>query len=497
MSEKQNISIIGSTGSIGTQALNIIREREGEFTVIALSAKQNLSVLTEQIKEFKPKYVHIEDLNARATLSELFKDIELLNSAEEVAEIDNVDIFLSAIVGIAGLKANLKALTKAKKVAIANKETLVVADHLVTAIQAKHHVTLIPIDSEHAAIHQCLHAGIVANLQAKHFSYDNSLVKEILLTSSGGPFRNKTREELDKVTLKEALQHPTWSMGKKITIDSSTLMNKALEVIEVHALFKIPYKKIKVVLDGQGADELLAGYQTYHLFLSFWYLRKFNLSQLLSNLRDQLKFGFISSIIVYLRYTLPPKYRKILRIFYGYEKIFSAKKFKLEKLNIFQAPKTYKYKNSSQLNRHLIWLHDLGLENLLYYGDIIAMKNSVENRSPFMDHRLVDFAYSRDEKLKVFNGLNKFALRKMPSFSRFKDIIDRKKNGFSSPIKLETKKVMRKNLLKSKILNWPIFSDNFYKLVKSDSLLLDKYERFLFRIYQVHLWNEIFINEKK
>jgi 1-deoxy-D-xylulose-5-phosphate reductoisomerase len=252
MSEKQSISIIGSTGSIGTQALNIIRERKGEFTVIALSAKQNLPVLIEQIKEFKPKYVHIEDLNARATLSELFKDIELLNSAEEVAEIDNVDIFLSAIVGIAGLKANLKALTKAKKVAIANKETLVVADHLVTAIQAKHHATLIPIDSEHAAIHQCLHTGIVANLQDLHFSHENSLVKEILLTSSGGPFRNKTREELEKVTLKEALQHPTWSMGKKITIDSSTLMNKALEVIEVHALFKIPYEKIKVVIHPQS-----------------------------------------------------------------------------------------------------------------------------------------------------------------------------------------------------------------------------------------------------
>ncbi|MFZ4084784.1 MAG: 1-deoxy-D-xylulose-5-phosphate reductoisomerase [Vampirovibrionia bacterium] len=252
MSEKQSISIIGSTGSIGTQALNIIREREDEFTVIALSARQNLSVLTEQIKEFKPKYVHIEDLGARSILKEIFQDIEFLNSAEEVAEIDNVDIFLSAIVGIAGLKANLKALTKTKKVAIANKETLVVADHLVTAIQAKHHVTLIPIDSEHAAIHQCLHAGIVANLQARHFSYDNSLVKEILLTSSGGPFRNKTREELEKVTLKEALQHPTWSMGKKITIDSSTLMNKALEVIEVHALFKIPYKKIKVVIHPQS-----------------------------------------------------------------------------------------------------------------------------------------------------------------------------------------------------------------------------------------------------
>jgi 1-deoxy-D-xylulose-5-phosphate reductoisomerase len=247
MSEKQSISIIGSTGSIGTQALNIIRKRPNEFTVIALSAKQNLSILTEQIKEFKPKYVHIEDLSARDILKEFFQDIEFLDSTEEVAEIDNVDIFLSAIVGIAGLKANLKALSKAKKVAIANKETLVVADHLVTAIQLKHSVTLIPIDSEHAAIHQCLCAG------AKDFNLSkNSLVKEILLTSSGGPFRNKTQKELKEVTLKEALQHPTWSMGKKITIDSSTLMNKALEVIEVHALFKIPYEKIKVVIHPQS-----------------------------------------------------------------------------------------------------------------------------------------------------------------------------------------------------------------------------------------------------
>ena len=247
MSEKQSISIIGSTGSIGTQALNIIRKRPNEFTVVALSAKQNLSILTEQIKEFKPKYVHIEDLSARAILKEIFQNIEFLNSTEEVAEIDNVDIFLSAIVGIAGLQANLKALSKAKKVAIANKETLVVADHLVTAIQLKHSATLIPIDSEHAAIHQCLCTG------AKDFNLSkNSLVKEILLTSSGGPFRDKTREELEKVTLKEALQHPTWSMGRKITIDSSTLMNKALEVIEVHALFKIPYEKIKVVIHPQS-----------------------------------------------------------------------------------------------------------------------------------------------------------------------------------------------------------------------------------------------------
>jgi asparagine synthase (glutamine-hydrolysing) len=269
-------------------------------------------------------------------------------------------------------------------------------------------------------------------------------------------------------------------------------------IVSIDYLYEsIKKKRIKVVLDGQGADELLAGYETYHVLLLSWYFRKFEIRQFINTLRNQIESGFINSIIIYLRCTLTAKYRKILRIFYGYEKIFTGKKFKLENLNIFQAPKTDKYKNSNPLNRHLIWLHDLGLENLLYYGDIIAMKNSVENRSPFMDHRLVDFSFSRDEKLKVFNGLNKFALRKMQSFGRFKEIIDRKKIGFSSPIKLSTKKIMQRDLLKSRILDWPIFSKNFYILIKSDSLLSDKYERLLFRIYQVHLWNEIFIDVKK
>jgi asparagine synthase (glutamine-hydrolysing) len=269
-------------------------------------------------------------------------------------------------------------------------------------------------------------------------------------------------------------------------------------IVSIDYLYEsIKKKRIKVALDGQGADELLAGYQTYHVFLLFWYFRKFEIIQFINILRNQIKSGFITSIIIYLRYTLTAKYRKILRIFYGYEKIFSKKKFMLEKINIFQAQKTHEYKNDNPLNHHLICLHDKGLENLLYYGDIIAMKNSVENRSPFMDHRLVDFSFSRDEKLKVFNGLNKFALRKMPSFSRFKETIDRKKIGFSSPIKLSTKKVMQKNLLNSRILHWPIFSKNFYTFIESNLFLSDKYERLLFRIYQVHLWNEIFIDVKK
>jgi asparagine synthase (glutamine-hydrolysing) len=265
-------------------------------------------------------------------------------------------------------------------------------------------------------------------------------------------------------------------------------------IVSIDYLYEsIKKQKIKVVLDGQGADELLAGYKTYHILLSFWYLRKLKISELIYNLKDQLKFGFIISIILYLRCTLAPKYRKLMRLLYGYEKFFSSEKFRLEKLTIPQGSKKHEYKNSNILNSHLIWQHNLGLENLLYYGDIIAMKNSVENRSPFMDHRLVEFAYSHDEKLKVFNGLNKFALRKTPSFLKFKEIIDREKIGFSSPISIRTKKIMNKDLLTSDILNWPIFSNNIRSLIQGNSLVSEKYERFLFRIYQVHLWNKIFI----
>ncbi|MCH2227904.1 MAG: 1-deoxy-D-xylulose-5-phosphate reductoisomerase [Candidatus Caenarcaniphilales bacterium] len=241
----KSLSIIGSTGSIGTQLLNIVRERKEEFKVIALSARNSKDLLIEQIREFKPSYVFIENQEAQQEISAKFPEIELLKSTEEVAQIENIDIFFSAIVGIAGLKANLEALKTAKRVAIANKETLVVAGHLVEELCKKYNSELIPVDSEHVAIHQCLQT----NSENKDL---REAIKEILLTSSGGPFRTKSAEELKHVKLEDALKHPTWTMGRKITIDSSTLMNKALEVIEAHVLFKISYEKIQVVIHPQS-----------------------------------------------------------------------------------------------------------------------------------------------------------------------------------------------------------------------------------------------------
>ncbi|MDD9897611.1 MAG: 1-deoxy-D-xylulose-5-phosphate reductoisomerase, partial [Candidatus Melainabacteria bacterium] len=235
----KRISIIGSTGSIGTQALEIIRKRESEFDVVALSAGRKVEALIDQIKEFKPEYVSIISEEDQATIQELFPSIKILKDIEEIAQLDNIDIFLSAVVGIAGLKANLQALKHASRVAVANKETLVSAKHLVRQYCQEYKSELIPVDSEHVAIHQCL-------------SDDNKEVKEILLTSSGGPFRTMNTEELERVSLKQALKHPKWNMGPKITIDSSTLMNKGLEVIEVNSLFDINYDQIQVVIHPQS-----------------------------------------------------------------------------------------------------------------------------------------------------------------------------------------------------------------------------------------------------
>lgn len=236
----KQITIIGSTGSIGTQTLEIIRSRPNDFKVIGLSAGKNLELLVDQIKEFKPDYATVSSDSDKRTLRSLFPELEVVKSIEEIASLPLIDIVVSAIVGIAGLKANLEALKHAKKVAIANKETLVCAPHLVRENCEKHHSELIPIDSEHAAIHQCL------------LGYDNTKVEKILLTSSGGPFRTLTQEELAHVKLADALKHPKWSMGQKITVDSSTLMNKGLEVIEVNALFDIPYDDIQIVIHPQS-----------------------------------------------------------------------------------------------------------------------------------------------------------------------------------------------------------------------------------------------------
>lgn len=240
---KKQLTIIGSTGSIGTQALDIVRNRPNDFEIVALSAGKNLKLFIDQVKEFKPKFITILKDEDKQELKKLFPELEILKDIKELASLDGIDIVLSAIVGIAGLEANLLALKHAKRLAVANKETLVSAGHLVRDYTKNYNSELIPIDSEHVAIHQCLGG------------HQNS-VKEILLTSSGGPFRTWDKEKFPEITLEDALKHPTWTMGPKITIDSSTLMNKALEVIEVQALFgedyKIDYDQIKVVIHPQS-----------------------------------------------------------------------------------------------------------------------------------------------------------------------------------------------------------------------------------------------------
>jgi 1-deoxy-D-xylulose-5-phosphate reductoisomerase len=239
ISMQKNLSIIGSTGSIGTQALEIVRARPNDFKIKAISAGKNIDLFLKQIDEFRPDFVTILSEESKALIKENFPKIKILKDINEIAKLE-VDICLSAIVGIAGLEANLTALEYAKRLAIANKETLVAAGHIVNEKIKKFSCELIPVDSEHVAIHHAL-CG---------YSIDN--VKEILLTASGGPFRTKTIHELKEVTVKEALKHPNWDMGAKITIDSSTLANKGLEVIEAKTLFNLNYDQIKVVVHPQS-----------------------------------------------------------------------------------------------------------------------------------------------------------------------------------------------------------------------------------------------------
>jgi len=249
---------------------------------------------------------------------------------------------------------------------------------------------------------------------------------------------------------------------------------------------------VRVALDGQGADELLAGYKNYFLLVIPWYVVRGQFRQAWLAFLDQLHFGFIASVLLFLRNKLPPSLRKIMRLVYGYELLF--RKYRQLKIPrwVFVKPAI---RNANLLNRYLIWHHNLGLENLLYYGDIVAMRHSVENRSPFMDHRLVDFAFSYDDKLKLKDAIDKYALRTSSAYQPFRDILDRDKIGFSSDILPETKRSMVADLRNSQILSWPIFSSHMQKFIKSDAPMQYKFERFLFRLYQVHLWNEIFIGD--
>ncbi|MEH6347744.1 MAG: asparagine synthase (glutamine-hydrolyzing) [Bermanella sp.] len=261
-------------------------------------------------------------------------------------------------------------------------------------------------------------------------------------------------------------------------------------IVSIDYLYeKIAESGIKVALDGQGADELLAGYKTYHLTLISSSILSGRFKQAFYLIEDLYREGPLNSFLMFLRNTLPESGKKLMRRIYGYEKFFSD----VGDFNGIKKPAKVKLESKQNaLNKYLIEQHDVGLSNLLYYGDIVAMKNSVENRSPFMDHRLVDFSFKAGEKLKVWNGIDKYVLRTLPAYDLFREELERKKIGFSSDIKLQTKEKMTQELINSSIWSWPIFSLEVKKHVESGMLMQDKYERFMFRLYQVHIWNDIF-----
>src|SRR5690554_1530136 len=242
---KKKIALLGSTGSIGKQALDVIRQNSDKFEVEVLTAYSNDELLLQQAKEFKPNAVVIVDESKYQNLNnELWNEGIKVYAGEEalsqVVQMDEIDLVLTAVVGFAGLKPTMAAIQANKPIALANKETLVVAGDLVTAAADKQRIPILPVDSEHSAIFQCL----VGEFHNK--------IEKIYLTASGGPFRGWKREDLAKVTKAQALKHPNWEMGAKITIDSATLMNKGLEVIEAKWLFHLNSQQIDVIVHPQS-----------------------------------------------------------------------------------------------------------------------------------------------------------------------------------------------------------------------------------------------------
>lgn len=245
ISTKKRIAILGSTGSIGTQALEVVDANPDCFEVEVLTAQNNAELLVSQAKRFKPNVVVIvnEDHYHFVKESLAKEDIKVYageNSLSSVAQMDTVDLVLTALVGYSGLKPTIKAIEAGKTIALANKETLVVAGELVTKLAQEKGVNIYPVDSEHSAIFQCLVGEF------------HNPIEKIILTASGGPFRGKTRKELEVVTKAQALKHPNWTMGAKITIDSATLMNKGLEVIEAKWLFGLKPEQVEVVVHPQS-----------------------------------------------------------------------------------------------------------------------------------------------------------------------------------------------------------------------------------------------------
>lgn len=250
----KRVTILGSTGSIGTQTLDVIRHNREDFEVVALTAGNNVQEMMSQIKEFHPRYAVMKNEEKASELKKLLSedDCEILHGMEgfiEVSTLPELDIVVAAMVGMIGLRPVMRAIESGKDIALANKETLVTAGHIIMPLAKEHNVQILPVDSEHSAIFQCLH------------SEKREAIETIFLTASGGPFRKATREELKQVTVEQALAHPNWAMGQKITTDSATMMNKGLEIIEAKWLFDVELDNIHVLVQPQSMIHSMVGFQ--------------------------------------------------------------------------------------------------------------------------------------------------------------------------------------------------------------------------------------------
>ena len=249
----KKIAILGSTGSIGTQTLDIVRE-QGDIQVVAMAAGSNISLLEAQMREFKPSLVSVWDEKKAKELRTNTKDlgIKIVSGMEgllEVSVIPDSEILVTAIVGMLGIRPTIAAIRAGKKIALANKETLVTAGHIIIPLAKEYKVPILPVDSEHSAIFQSLQGA------------GDNRISRILLTASGGPFRGRKADELKNIQVEDALKHPNWSMGRKITIDSSTLVNKGLEVMEAKWLFDVALDQIQVVVHRQSVIHSAVEYQ--------------------------------------------------------------------------------------------------------------------------------------------------------------------------------------------------------------------------------------------
>lgn len=241
---KKRIAVLGSTGSIGTQTLEVVRNNS-DFIIDVLAAGSNIEALEKQVREFSPRLVCVYKEEAAGKLKASIADTDTLvvtgmEGLIEAARFDTTDIVVTAMVGMIGIRPTIEAIKAGKDIALANKETLVTAGHIIMPLSKKHGVRILPVDSEHSAIFQCLNG--------EH----GEQIDKILLTASGGPFRGKTREQMRTVTVEQALKHPNWAMGRKITIDSATMVNKGLEVMEARWLFNTDFDNIQVVVQPQS-----------------------------------------------------------------------------------------------------------------------------------------------------------------------------------------------------------------------------------------------------